>query len=63
MRVNVANLSEVLDKAAPGRRLAAAIRSEQDRINRDLATKKFSLIEVDGTNYKILPKEITAAKP
>ncbi len=63
MRVDVANLSELLDAAAPGRRLATAIRAQQTRIDQELATKKFSLIEVNGTKYKItkaaMPSSVT----
>jgi hypothetical protein len=62
MRVNIANLSEVLDDAAPGRKLAAAIKSQNDRIKNDLATKRVPFIEVGGTNYKIVSNGDTAAK-
>jgi hypothetical protein len=57
MRVNISNLADVLDEAAPGRKLAAAIKSEKDRIERDLDSKHVSLIKVDGTSYRIVRNE------
>jgi ABC-type Fe3+-hydroxamate transport system substrate-binding protein len=60
MSLNIAKLSEVLDKAAPGRKLAAEIKSQNNRIKQDLATKKVAFIEVDGTNYKIVSTDSIA---
>jgi hypothetical protein len=62
MSVDISRLSEVLDEAAPGRKLAAAIKSQNARIKRDLATKRVSFIEVDGRNYKIVDSGKAAAK-
>jgi len=61
MSLNITKLSQVLDEGAPGRKLAAAIKSDNDRIKEDLATKKVSFIEVDGTNYKIVSSDPNAA--
>jgi len=57
MRVNISNLADVLDEAAPGRKLAAAIKYQKDRIKQDLDSNHVSFIEVDGTNYKIVKNE------
>jgi len=63
MSLNIAELSEVLDESAPGRKLAAAIKSDKNRIQQDLASKKESFIEVGGKSYKIVSSEpITITK-
>jgi hypothetical protein len=61
MSLNISKLSEALDEAAPGRKLAAAIKSQKERIKQELAAKRVSFIEVDGTNYKIVNTEETSA--
>ncbi len=53
MSGNIANLSDALNEAAPGRKLVAAIKSDSDRINRELSTENVSFIVVDGKKYKI----------
>jgi hypothetical protein len=61
MRVNVANLAEILDNAVPGRKLAEKIKADRTEIDRAVALRGFALVDVEGTTYKIekTPSTIT----
>jgi hypothetical protein len=53
---NLKRLSDALDKAAPpaGEAVVAEIRSDMERINREVAQKGVSYITVDGRRFKVL---------
>ena len=65
MRVDLVNLSEVLDQAAPGRKLVAEIKSaiKSRQLRQHPAENIGFEVTVDGTRYKVLPKKDLDAKP
>jgi hypothetical protein len=56
MIANLTKLSQALDQAAPDRKLAAAIRSNKDRIEADIAREGCSFITVNGQRFRVLPR-------
>ncbi len=48
-------LSEALDAAAPGAKLAAAVRAEKTRIEQDIQEKGSAQVTVDGRTFKVVP--------
>jgi hypothetical protein len=56
MVTNLKRLSDALDKAAPvpGEAVVAEIRSDMERINKEVAEKGVSFILVDGQRFKVL---------
>jgi hypothetical protein len=51
--MNISELSDLLDEFAPGRKLAAAIKVQKNRIQQDIDSKGESFIEFEGKAYKI----------
>ncbi len=56
MITNFKQLSEALDTAAPapGAGLVAAIRADEDRINREIKQTGVSYVTIDGRKFKLL---------
>jgi hypothetical protein len=55
-------LSKALDEAAPGRRLAAEVRSHKDRIEREVRSKGFSEITVNGRKFRVVSSTAKAMR-
>jgi hypothetical protein len=53
MVTNLKKLSEALDAAAPGAKLAAAVRAEKVRIEKEIREKGSSSIVVGGRTFKV----------
>lgn len=56
MTANLTNLSAALDQAAPDKKLAELIRTKMPQIQSEIASKGFSIVTMNGQEFRVVPK-------